>query len=67
MYIEVEVPNDKAQVFIEFLKSLKIVKRYEVIEPNDVTVNAMKEALEGKSEVITIDNLKREFNDSQKN
>jgi len=67
MYIEVEVPNDKAQVFIEFLKSLKIVKRYEVIEPNDVTINAMKEALEGKSEVITIDSLKREFNDSQKN
>jgi hypothetical protein len=67
MYIEVEVPNEKAQVFIEFLKSLKIVKNYEIIEPNDITINAMKEALEGKCEIVTVDNLKREYNDSQKN
>jgi len=67
MYIEVEIPNEKAEIFIEFLKSLNIVKKYEIKEPNEITVKAMKDALEGNCEMIMLDNLKSERNVIKKN
>ena len=67
MYIEVEIPNEKAEIFIEFLKSLNIVKKYEIKQPNEITVKAMKDALEGNCEMITLDNLKSERNVIKKN
>jgi len=67
MYIEVEIPNEKAEIFIEFLKSLNIVKKYEIKEPNEITIEAMKEALNGNVEMITLDDLKSERNVIKKN
>ncbi len=67
MYIEVEIPNEKAEIFIEFLKSLNIVKKYEIKEPNEITIEAMKNALNGNVEMITLDDLKSERNVIKKN
>jgi len=67
MYIEVEIPNEKAEIFIEFLKSLNIVKKYEIKDPNEITIEAMKDALNGNVEMITLDDLKSERNVIKKN
>jgi len=67
MYIEVEIPNEKAEIFIEFLKSLNIVKKYEIKDPNEITIEAMKDALNGNVEMITLDDLKSERNIIKKN